>query len=50
MLASEPDVFDAVRAAVEALLPMPADEYLLRCHRGRVPEGFAEVDEGRKLV
>jgi transposase len=38
MRALEPEVIDAVWAAVEALLPMPADKHPLGCHRRRVPD------------
>ncbi len=36
MRALEPEVSDAVRAAIEPLLPVPADEHPLGCHRQRV--------------
>jgi len=38
MRALEPEVVDAVWAAVEALLPTPDDEHPLGCHRPRVPD------------
>ena len=38
MRALEPEVFDAVWAAVEPLLPEMVDEHPLGCHRRRVPD------------
>jgi len=38
MRALEPEVFDAVWAEVEPLLPAPADDHPLGCHRPRVPD------------
>lgn len=38
MRALEPEVFDAVWAQVEPLLPAPKDDHPLGCHRPRVPD------------
>ena len=38
MRALEPEVFDAVWEQVEPLLPAPADDHPLGCHRPRVPD------------
>jgi transposase len=38
MRALEPEVVDAVWAAVEALLPLRDDDHPLGCHRPRVPD------------
>ena len=38
MRALEPEVFDAVFGQVEPLLPDPADDHPLGCHRPRVPD------------
>ena len=38
MRALEPEVSDAVWATIEALLPVPADEHPLGCHRPRVSD------------
>jgi transposase len=38
MRALDPEVFDAVFAAVEPLLPRAVDEHPLGCHRRRVPD------------
>jgi len=38
MRALEPDVFDAVWAAVEPLLPAPIETHPLGCHRRRTPD------------
>jgi len=38
MRALDPEVKDAVWAAVEALLPIPEDNHPLGCHRPRVPD------------
>jgi len=38
MRALEPDVFDAVWAAVEPLLPAPTKTHPLGCHRRRIPD------------
>ncbi len=38
MRALESEVFDAVYAAVEPLLPEPQDRHPLGCHRRRVPD------------
>jgi len=38
MRALEPEVFDAVWAEVEPLLPAPTDDHPLGCHRPRVPD------------
>lgn len=38
MRAFDPEVFDAVWGAIEALLPEPIDEHPLGCHRARVPD------------
>lgn len=38
MRALEPEVFDAVFEQVEPLLPVPADDHPLGCHRRRVPD------------
>lgn len=38
MRALEPEVFDAIVEQVEPLLPAPADDHPLGCHRPRVPD------------
>lgn len=38
MRALDPEVVDAVREAVSALLPAPTDDHPLGCHRPRVPD------------
>ncbi len=38
MRALDPEVFDAVWAAVEPLLPPPEQSHPLGCHRPRVPD------------
>jgi hypothetical protein len=37
MRALDPEVVDAVWAAVEALVPTTVDEHPLGCHRPRIP-------------
>ena len=47
MRALDPEVFDAVWAEVEPLLPAPVDDHPLGCHRLRVPDRiclFAMLD------
>ena len=36
--AMDPEVADAIWAAIEPILPIPADEHPLGCHNPRVPD------------
>jgi transposase len=47
MRALEPDVFDAVWAAVEPLLPAPTKTHPLGCHRRRIVAPFASASKCR---
>jgi len=49
MRALEPDVFDAVWAAVEPLLPAPTKTHPLGCHRRRIVAPFASASKCRVL-